>query len=66
MPELPEVEVCRLGIAPELTGQQIRGVVIRAPKLRHEIPPGLREWLPSFREVVGAGGPAARDNSSAN
>ncbi|WP_298398294.1 bifunctional DNA-formamidopyrimidine glycosylase/DNA-(apurinic or apyrimidinic site) lyase [uncultured Azonexus sp.] len=46
MPELPEVEVCRLGIAPELTGQQIRGVVIRAPKLRHEIPSGLREWLP--------------------
>jgi formamidopyrimidine-DNA glycosylase len=46
MPELPEVEVCRLGIAPELTGQQVRGVVIRAPKLRHEIPIGLREWLP--------------------
>jgi formamidopyrimidine-DNA glycosylase len=46
MPELPEVEVCRLGIAPELVGQQIRGVVIRAPRLRHEIPQGLRECLP--------------------
>ena len=41
MPELPEVEVCRRGIAPELEGEAIRGVVIRAPKLRHPIPPEL-------------------------
>jgi hypothetical protein len=34
MPELPEVEVCRRGLAPELEGQRIGGVV-RAPKLRH-------------------------------
>ncbi|MBP6189795.1 MAG: hypothetical protein KA440_12665, partial [Azonexus sp.] len=25
MPELPEVEVCRRGLAPELEGAQIRG-----------------------------------------
>ena len=46
MPELPEVEVCRRGLAPELVGTTICGVVIRAPKLRHEIPPALRELLP--------------------
>ena len=46
MPELPEVEVCRLGIAPELEGALIRAVAIRVPKLRHDIPPLLREALP--------------------
>lgn len=49
MPELPEVEVCRRGLAPELVGALIEGVVIRAPKLRHEIPPELRELLPGCR-----------------
>lgn len=51
MPELPEVEVCRRGLAPELVGATIGGVVIRAPKLRHEIPPALRELLPGCRIV---------------
>lgn len=46
MPELPEVEVCRLGIAPELEAQVIRGVVIRVPRLRHDIPVVLRDVLP--------------------
>ena len=51
MPELPEVEVCRRGLAPELVGATIGGVVIRAPKLRHEIPPALRELLSGCRIV---------------
>lgn len=46
MPELPEVEVCRRGLAPELEGRLIEGVVIRAPKLRHVIPLELLELLP--------------------
>lgn len=46
MPELPEVEVCRRGIEPELLGQTIAAVVIRAPKLRCEIPPALATLLP--------------------
>lgn len=46
MPELPEVEVCRRGIAPELVGEVVRGVVIRVPKLRHEIPRLLADLLP--------------------
>ena len=52
MPELPEVEVCRLGIAPELVGQQILGVSIRVPKLRHPIPPELRAILLGCRVLA--------------
>ncbi|NTV69042.1 MAG: bifunctional DNA-formamidopyrimidine glycosylase/DNA-(apurinic or apyrimidinic site) lyase [Azonexaceae bacterium] len=52
MPELPEVEVCRRGLAPELEGALIEGVVIRAPKLRHEIPRALIELLPGCRIVA--------------
>lgn len=46
MPELPEVEVCRRGLQPELEGMRIEGVAIRAPKLRQAIPPELAELLP--------------------
>lgn len=46
MPELPEVEVCRRGLAPELVGATIEGVVIRAPRLRQEIPRELIGLLP--------------------
>ena len=49
MPELPEVEVCRRGLAPELEGEVICGVVIRAPKLRQVIPPELQQLLPGCR-----------------
>lgn len=38
MPELPEVEVTRRGIAPHLTGQTIREVVVREPRLRWRVP----------------------------
>jgi formamidopyrimidine-DNA glycosylase len=34
MPELPEVETTRRGIAPHLEGRQITGVAIRQPRLR--------------------------------
>lgn len=41
MPELPEVEVCRRGIAPEVEGQIIVGAVTRAPRLRIPLDPDL-------------------------
>ena len=44
MPELPEVETTLRGIAPHLTGQQVRNIVIRHPRLRWPIP----ERLPSL------------------
>src|SRR4030065_2550301 len=41
MPELPEVETTRRGIAPYLAGQTIAQVIIRNPKLRWPIPDDL-------------------------
>lgn len=35
MPELPEVETIRRGLAARLIGQQITGVRVRQPRLRH-------------------------------
>jgi len=45
MPELPEVEVCRLGLLPELVGAEIRAATIRQPRLRHELPASLPATL---------------------
>lgn len=38
MPELPEVEVCKLGISPHIKGQQVDDVVVRFWQLRWPIP----------------------------
>jgi formamidopyrimidine-DNA glycosylase len=38
MPELPEVEVCRLGITPHIITQQVTEVIIRNARLRWPIP----------------------------
>jgi formamidopyrimidine-DNA glycosylase len=38
MPELPEVEVTRRGLAPHLTGRVISGVAVRDARLRWPIP----------------------------
>ena len=51
MPELPEVEVSRLGLLPHLPGQRIVNAVFRTPRLRHEIQSDLPERL-SGRQVV--------------
>ncbi|SER35824.1 formamidopyrimidine-DNA glycosylase [Nitrosomonas sp. Nm51] len=45
MPELPEVEVTRLGITPYLEGRRITQVIIRQPKLRWPIPAELPHQL---------------------
>lgn len=45
MPELPEVETTRLAIAPQMTGQTISGVTLRAEKLRLPLAPELPELL---------------------
>jgi len=38
MPELPEVEVTKRGLAPQLTGRTISGVAVREPRLRWPVP----------------------------
>ena len=42
MPELPEVEVTRRGIAPHLVGRKIDAVAVREPRLRWRIPDAVR------------------------
>jgi formamidopyrimidine-DNA glycosylase len=42
MPELPEVEVTRRGLAPKLAGRVISGVAVREPRLRWPIDAGVR------------------------
>ena len=49
MPELPEVEVSRLGLLPFITGQTIVDAIFRTAKLRHELPPSLAARLTGLR-----------------
>jgi formamidopyrimidine-DNA glycosylase len=46
MPELPEVETTRRGLAPHLEGRRITGVTLRRPDLRWPIPPQVKRLLP--------------------
>ncbi|HEX2332572.1 MAG TPA: bifunctional DNA-formamidopyrimidine glycosylase/DNA-(apurinic or apyrimidinic site) lyase [Burkholderiales bacterium] len=50
MPELPEVEVTRRGLAPHVTGRTISGVAVREPRLR---------W-PVSRDVLALAGRTVR------
>jgi formamidopyrimidine-DNA glycosylase len=49
MPELPEVETTRRGLAPHLEGRKVTGVVLRRPDLRWPIPPEISDLLPGQR-----------------
>jgi formamidopyrimidine-DNA glycosylase len=46
MPELPEVETTRRGLAPHLDGRRITAVTLRRPDLRWPIPPEVSRLLP--------------------
>jgi formamidopyrimidine-DNA glycosylase len=47
MPELPEVETTRAGLAPHCEGRIIRSVTLRRPDLRWPIPKEIKKLLPS-------------------
>jgi len=49
MPELPEVETTRRGLAPHVEGRQVTGVVLRRPDLRWPIPAEVARQLPGRR-----------------
>ncbi|MFC4728680.1 bifunctional DNA-formamidopyrimidine glycosylase/DNA-(apurinic or apyrimidinic site) lyase [Coralloluteibacterium thermophilus] len=49
MPELPEVETTRAGLAPHLLGRSVTGVTLRRPDLRWPIPAEVAETLPGQR-----------------
>ncbi len=46
MPELPEVETTRRGIAPHMVGHAVNAVVVRQPLLRWPVPKALVDELP--------------------
>jgi formamidopyrimidine-DNA glycosylase len=46
MPELPEVETTRAGLAPHLVGRRIVAVTLRRPDLRWPIPSEIAQHLP--------------------
>lgn len=41
MPELPEVEITRRGLLPDLVGMRVHNVVLRTPALRYPLPQEL-------------------------
>jgi len=49
MPELPEVETTRRGLAPHLLGRRVAGVTLRRPDLRWPIPAEIAALLPGER-----------------
>ncbi|CAN7523370.1 bifunctional DNA-formamidopyrimidine glycosylase/DNA-(apurinic or apyrimidinic site) lyase [Pseudoxanthomonas sp. LjRoot143] len=49
MPELPEVETTRRGLAPHVEGRRIQAVTLRRPDLRWPIPPEITHDLPGQR-----------------
>lgn len=54
MPELPEVETTRRGVAPHVVGRRVERVVVRQPQLRWPVSPELERALPGRRiESVG-------------
>ncbi len=45
MPELPEVETTRRGVAPHIAGRTVRDVIVRERRLRWQVPRRLRAEL---------------------
>jgi formamidopyrimidine-DNA glycosylase len=45
MPELPEVEITRRGISPDLVGKKLTGVIARTRALRYPLPAGFDRLL---------------------
>jgi formamidopyrimidine-DNA glycosylase len=48
MPELPEVETSRRGIAPYVVGQEVVAVTLRRRNLRWPIPAAIKQTLPGL------------------
>lgn len=54
MPELPEVETVRRGLAPRLIGRRIARVTLRRPDLRFPLPADFAEQL-TGRQIIDVG-----------
>lgn len=49
MPELPEVETSRRGIAPHIQGKRFQAVIVRQTQLRWPVPQNLSTLLPGLQ-----------------
>jgi len=49
MPELPEVETTLRGIAPHVTSQKVKRVIVRQPMLRWPVPANLDDTLKNIK-----------------
>jgi len=52
MPELPEVETTRNGLAPHLVGERVSGLEVRQPKLRWPVPNELAGKIEGQRLIA--------------
>ena len=52
MPELPEVETTRRGIAPHVEGREIVEVIVRQPRLRVPVPEALEVYAAGAERIV--------------
>ncbi|NGX17612.1 bifunctional DNA-formamidopyrimidine glycosylase/DNA-(apurinic or apyrimidinic site) lyase [Wenzhouxiangella sp. XN24] len=52
MPELPEVETTRRGVAPWIEGTRVTAVALRQPQLRWPVPASLGRELPGRRVLA--------------
>ena len=57
MPELPEVETVRRGLAPFIEGARIESVTLNRPDLRFPFPEGFVSRLEDRRSPILGGGP---------
>ncbi len=61
MPELPEVETVKRGLAPELEGRRLRRVIQRRPDLRFPLPANFAAYaLIPVGYPLGRFGPVTR------
>ena len=56
MPELPEVEITRRGLAPGIEGRILTGVTVREPRLRYPVPDTLPELVGRRLQAIGRRG----------
>ena len=54
MPELPEVETTRRGLAPHLPGRSVTHVIVREPRLRWPVPEDLAATLTGIKMDLSA------------
>jgi formamidopyrimidine-DNA glycosylase len=52
MPELPEVEITRRGIAPQVEGHTVTDIVIRNPRLRWPVPKAISKTLAGLKIIA--------------